>query len=91
VERAFKWYKEQNPDVPFDVLNCSWDDVFDQMARAKGKYEEKFNGPNHFFHWLWRKAGNASEAVDPWLQLIPNEFGMAVARGAIAIVFHVWY
>ena len=90
MERAFKWYKEQNPDVPFDVLNCSWDDVFDQMARAKGKYEEQgVIGPNHFFHWLWRKRRKCfPRSTWNWLQLIPNEFGMAVARGAIAIVFH---
>lgn len=89
LEDALKWYREKNPDVPFDVLNCSWDDVFDQMERAKGDYQAKAENPRNPFRWLWRKAGSASEAVQPWLDLIPDEFGLSVARGGIAIIFHV--
>jgi hypothetical protein len=59
------------------------------MAKAKGVYEDRFKGAGNFIRLMWRKAGVASEVIDPWLQLIPNEFGMSVVRGAFTIIFHV--
>lgn len=61
------------------------------MARAQGDHEARIgrkNGTN-WFKYLWRKAGTKSEAIEPWLHLIPDEYGLSLVRGAIGIVFHM--
>lgn len=75
--------------MPFDVFNCSWDDLFNQMARAQGDHEAQSGRKGNWFKYLWRKAGSKSDAIEPWLQLIPDEYGLSIVRGAIGIVFHV--
>ncbi|CAK7212185.1 hypothetical protein SCUCBS95973_001356 [Sporothrix curviconia] len=89
VKAALEWYRKENSDVEFDVLNCSWDDLFVQMARAQGDHEARVNRKGNWFKYLWRKAGTQKEAIEPWLQLIPDEYGLSLVRGAIAIVFHI--
>lgn len=91
VEDALEWYRKQYSDVPFDVFNCSWDDLFGQMARAQGDHEARSGrkGSSSWFKYLWRKAGSKSDAIEPWLHLIPDEYGLSIVRGAIAIVFHM--
>ncbi|CAK7218201.1 hypothetical protein SBRCBS47491_003429 [Sporothrix bragantina] len=73
VKAALEWYRKENNDVTFDVFNCSWDDLFDQMARAQGEHEARVNRKGNWFKYLWRKAGSKKEAIEPWLQLIPDE------------------
>lgn len=86
-----EWYRKQYTDVPFDVFNCSWDDLFGQMARAQGDHEARSSrkGGSNWFKYLWRKAGSKSDAIEPWLHLIPDEYGLSLVRGAIGIVFHM--
>ena len=89
VEDMLVWYKNEHKDVCFDVLRCSWDDVFGQMARARGDHDAAVSRKGNMFKYLWRKAGSKKEAVEPWLQLFPDEYGLSIVRGAIGIFFHV--
>ncbi|CAK7232194.1 hypothetical protein SEUCBS140593_008180 [Sporothrix eucalyptigena] len=89
AEAALEWYRKENNDMRFDVLNCSWDDLFEQMARAQGDHKDRVAHKGNWFRYLWRKAGTQKDAIEPWLQLIPDEYGLSLLRGAIAIVFHI--
>ncbi len=89
IKAALEWYRQENSDVHFDVLNCDWDDLFEQIARAQGEHGANGAKKSQWYKYLWRKAGSKAEAVEPWLQLIPDEYGLSLLRGSIAIVFHV--
>lgn len=89
VKEMLLWYSKENTDLRFDVLRCSWDDVFGQMARARGDHEAAVSRKGNLFKYLWRKAGSEKEAIKPWLELFPDEYGLSIVRGAIGIFFHV--
>lgn len=60
------------------------------MARAQGDHEARSSRKgSNWFKYLWRKAGSKSDAIEPWLHLIPDEYGLSLVRGAIGIVFHM--
>lgn len=42
-----------------------------------------------FWHRFWYGMGNEKEVAKVWLDLIPNEYGLAVVKTGIAVVFKV--
>jgi hypothetical protein len=71
--------------VEFDPINCSWDEVLDQMKKAKSDLDtDKKPGRKveSFF-------ANAAPYAEQWLELIPDEYGLSVLKGGLALVFAV--
>ncbi|EFY96693.1 hypothetical protein MAA_07754 [Metarhizium robertsii ARSEF 23] len=78
---------EIDPRLSLDVDKCTWEDVFECMAGAEADYEQKSKGWRGVGRRLLRKAGDHAEDVDPWLKLIPPEYGMGIIGAGISIMF----
>ncbi|KAK4113528.1 hypothetical protein N656DRAFT_828597 [Canariomyces notabilis] len=76
------------PKLDLDVDRCTWEDVFKCMAEAQDQYEEKektWRG-RLSLRWLFRKAGDVADQVDPILQLMPEDYGIGVLAAGISLV-----
>ncbi|KAK3363461.1 hypothetical protein B0T25DRAFT_576052 [Lasiosphaeria hispida] len=65
-----------------------WDELFDRVNSAEKDVYGTDNSPGAIFNKLACKVGENREVIDPWVNLIPNEFGLAVLKSAIAIVLN---
>lgn len=79
------------PALDFDVENCSWEDVLDQMTRAKGDYEDRAKGLKNTFRKVWRKMGDdaVQSYSSPVLDMMPSDYGLSTVRAGLAFVFYV--
>lgn len=93
LERALEEYQKTCPneqDRAINVKNITWADVFNQMEEAQvandGRYEKGIMR-------LWRKIGNnvngKMDDIDPWLNLIPTDYGLCAVRAGIVLVLRV--
>ncbi|KAH2192370.1 hypothetical protein KXW59_007024 [Aspergillus fumigatus] len=71
LEELLKHYLPENLGLQF-------------QADAK-KLEELAN--ETFWHSLWYHVGDTKDTLDPWVALIPNEYGLAVVKTGLAVVF----
>ncbi|KAF4462261.1 hypothetical protein FALBO_10931 [Fusarium albosuccineum] len=78
-----------DPRLDLDVDNCTWEDVFRCMTRAQTDYNHKAKKWQGVAHRLLRKAGDYADHVDPWLKLIPPEYGMGIIGAGISIIFRL--
>lgn len=79
------------PDVlglytPIATTCEGWDDLTDKIINAEKDYDKQ---GQEIWHRMWHGIGNASEVVDAWSEVIPNEYGLAVVKTAVAVVFKV--
>lgn len=64
------------------------------MEDAQVQYDERDKQGLGFFRDTWRKLGrkaNFERDIDPWLDLIPNDYGLCIVRGAIVLILMVGY
>jgi len=47
------------------------------------------NKVKDIFSKVWFGLGKHYEAVEPWLDLIPSEYGLSVLKSAVVLVFLV--
>ncbi|KAF5005812.1 hypothetical protein FDECE_7768 [Fusarium decemcellulare] len=80
---------EIDPRLDLNVDRCTWEDVFRCMAGAQADYEQKSRKWHGVAHRLLRKAGDHADDVDPWLKLIPPEYGMGIIGAGISIIFRL--
>lgn len=93
LKKAIAEYQKSFPEsdvqaLQIDPENCSWEDVLKQMDNAKVRYDNKDNGIGFLRRW-WRKAGENKEAFDPWLEMMPDQYGLSFVRGGIVIILSV--
>lgn len=75
--------------VEEDAVNHStWEDLCDKILASERQYEESTQG---FWHRLWYKTGDSTQALDGWVALIPEAYGLAVVKTGLAVVFKVWH
>lgn len=99
LKSAVVEYQHANPGSVFeniDLETCSWADVFKHMEEAQIQYDERDKHGLGSCRAAWRKFGRKTDlgrdgtvAIDPWLDLIPNDYGLSVVRGAIVLVLMV--
>ncbi|KAH2459094.1 hypothetical protein KXW63_001861 [Aspergillus fumigatus] len=56
-----------------------------QFQADANQLEELANEPDRhktFWHSLWYHVGDTKDTLDPWVALIPNEYGLAVVKTA---------
>ncbi|KAI5863767.1 hypothetical protein GGS23DRAFT_565261 [Durotheca rogersii] len=76
-----------DPRLELDVDTCTWENVFECMTGAEEDYEQKAKSWRGVGRRLLRKAGDRAEDVNPWLELIPPEYGMGIIGAGISIMF----
>lgn len=76
----------------FNVKQCSWEDVQRQLKQAEDEVEKYFaqaKGAKGILRKVWRKLGRASIVWEPGLEAIPDEMGLSVLKGGLALIFNV--
>lgn len=72
--------------VPPHNTPDGWETTCNQILKAQSEYTEREKGP---WHKIWYGIGNASEVVNVWIDFIPDEFGLAVVKTGLAVMFKV--
>ncbi|KAI1263448.1 hypothetical protein F5Y18DRAFT_394486 [Xylariaceae sp. FL1019] len=68
----------------FDPDKCSWDDVLAQLELAKAGC---LAGNKHAGHKADRFLAKAASYSEKWLDLLPDDYGLSIVRGGLALVF----
>jgi hypothetical protein len=66
-----------------------WEALYDDLSAAEAKASKSDNGPLEVFNKMILKVGENSDAVDPWINLIPNSYGLCVVKAGFAILLKV--
>ncbi|ROV99656.1 hypothetical protein VSDG_03101 [Cytospora chrysosperma] len=70
--------------VPAQSTPEGWETMCNQILNTQRDYTEK---ENTIWHKIWYGMGEASEIVNVWIDLIPDEFGLAVVKTGLAVIF----
>jgi hypothetical protein len=74
-------------DEHHHIQVANWDNgVAEQIAKMEKGYSSHKQG---FWHSLWYKAGSHEASLNAWASLIPDEYGLGVVKGGLAIIFMV--
>ncbi|OJJ48281.1 hypothetical protein ASPZODRAFT_130253 [Penicilliopsis zonata CBS 506.65] len=76
-------------DRRFDIEQCTWDDVLDTLNEAEEEYYQKGKGNLNFVRRGFRIAGDYSDAIRPWVDLIPLGNGMEVLNAGLSVIFNI--
>ena len=69
--------------------DCTWDDVFKQLDAVKMRRDESERQGLGLLRRMWRELGQRAMKVDPWLDLIPDEYGLGFVRMGLTIALSV--
>ncbi|KAK5651126.1 hypothetical protein OQA88_13265 [Cercophora sp. LCS_1] len=77
------------PETPKE----DWNALFTKVNSAEEAAHGKGKSPSAIFSRFALKVGENREFIEPWVGLIPDEFGLAVVKSAIAILlnFAEWH
>lgn len=94
LREAIREYQLAHPEdkgLSIDIEGCTWADVFQQMDTAKIENDARDNKGLGYCRVLWRKFGDKvkMEDINPWLDLIPNDYGVSVIRAAMVLILQV--
>lgn len=70
--------------LDFNPERCSWEDMLQELERAKAESDAKGDG---IAHKLWRGVGTAATVLGPGLDALPDE--VCVLKGGLAVIFSV--
>ncbi|RAH76602.1 hypothetical protein BO86DRAFT_249007 [Aspergillus japonicus CBS 114.51] len=68
----------------------SWEAVFDRVTEAEKEWQtadEK--GARAIFSKAWLKLGDKRELIDPWINIIPDSYGLAVVKAGFAVALNL--
>jgi len=63
-----------------------WETLTEKILTSQQDYEASQQG---FWRKIWHGIGGAKDAIDPWVALIPNDFGLAVVKTGVAVLCKV--
>ncbi|KAK3315947.1 hypothetical protein B0H66DRAFT_604253 [Apodospora peruviana] len=72
-----------------DTPQSSWDTLFDRLNQAHGKASAPNTGPLEIFKKMWLRVGESADVIDPWVNLIPDSYGLSVVKAAVGIILTV--
>lgn len=65
---------------------AKWETLSEDIMKSQKDYESSKDG---FWRKIWYDIGDAKDAIDPWFALIPNDYGLAVVKTGVAVLFKV--
>ncbi|KAI8718138.1 hypothetical protein NCS52_00891800 [Fusarium sp. LHS14.1] len=71
---------DKDPATELKVSGSSWDTVFDQMADAKRRHENKTDYNS--------KAEDGIDVMSSYINIVLDEFGLGVLKGGLALIFN---
>ncbi|KAH6686736.1 hypothetical protein F5X68DRAFT_261749 [Plectosphaerella plurivora] len=81
LDQALRTYMDEHHHMRV----ANWDNgISEQIAKMEKGYSNHKEG---FWHSLWYKAGSHEESLNAWAGLIPDEYGLGVVKGGLAIIF----
>ncbi|KAF6822872.1 hypothetical protein CPLU01_11766 [Colletotrichum plurivorum] len=63
-----------------------WEVLFQRVAVAETKADEPERGPFAVFNRMVVKIGEHKDEIDPWINLIPDQYGLCVVKSAFAVL-----
>lgn len=82
-------YSDNDAFANIDLQNCTWENVFAKLAEARdGCTEEQKRGIG-YLKAIWQKTGRNADKIEPWLDFIPDDYGLNFVRAGIVIVLQV--
>ncbi|OJJ50410.1 hypothetical protein ASPZODRAFT_129035 [Penicilliopsis zonata CBS 506.65] len=84
LEGLLRDYLPMNLGLEFPENAKQLEQLSAKLAGAEEGYKDRGRG---FWHSIWYKIGEADDVVDTWVSLIPNEYGLAVVKTGLAVVF----
>jgi hypothetical protein len=73
--------------VNFDMTECSWENVFNEVRHAKTAYEQKAD--RNPIRRCFRHGHGFQRNLKPLAEVIPGENGVGLIKGAMQIVLNV--
>ncbi|RAK74314.1 uncharacterized protein BO72DRAFT_435493 [Aspergillus fijiensis CBS 313.89] len=68
----------------------AWEAVFDRVTEAERDWQPaKERGARAIFAKAWLKVGENRELIDPWINIIPDSYGLAVVKVGIAVALNL--
>lgn len=64
----------------------AWDDLTESLLAAEKDYEDQ--GKDRW-HRIWYGMADKTELVTPWIEIIPNEYGLAIVKTGVAVILKV--
>jgi hypothetical protein len=83
----FRLRYPNHADFDFDLLNCQWHDVLNELERVQGAVIESENRGKKVSRKIWRGLGEVSSVIAPGLAGIPDD--LCVLNGGLAVIFSV--
>ncbi|KAF8855714.1 hypothetical protein BDZ45DRAFT_625997, partial [Acephala macrosclerotiorum] len=85
LAEALKFYIPNTLNIEYQGdTPQSWDQLGEKINKTQTQYKDSTDG---FWHSLWYGMGDAKDAIDPWVSLIPEAYGLAVVKTGLAVVF----
>ncbi|GFF70747.1 hypothetical protein IFM62136_07911 [Aspergillus lentulus] len=84
LEELLKRYLPENLGLQFQEDAKQLDELADKLADTEARYTDR---QKTFWHSLWYHVGDTKDTLDAWVALIPNEYGLAVVKTGLAVVF----
>ncbi|KAK3332797.1 hypothetical protein B0T19DRAFT_416517 [Cercophora scortea] len=79
----------QGVEIGPNATESTWNALFDKTNQADDRANGAEKSPLAIFRKMWLKIGENTEFIDPWIELIPDAYGLAVVKVSIAIILKV--
>jgi len=86
LAEALKIYIPQKltTEIEGDDTSTSWDRLSEKICQTECGYSDTLNG---FWRKIWYNIGETEDICHAWVALIPDEYGLAVVKTGLAVVF----
>ncbi|KAL4784387.1 hypothetical protein BJX76DRAFT_357119 [Aspergillus varians] len=84
LEELLKQYLPETLNLRFQQDAKRVEELTDILTESQNQYENRQGG---FWRSIWHGIGDDGGAMDGWIALIPNEYGFAVVKLGLAVVF----
>lgn len=86
LERLLRRYLPDHFGIKFEDDAARLTEISERLSSIEDGFVA---GKSGFWHSLWGHLGDGNWALDGWIALIPNDYGLAVVKTGLAVVFKV--
>lgn len=66
-----------------------WNQLLDNLAESEFKATELKKGASRIFSRMLITIGENKETIDPWVNLIPNDYGLCIVKSGLLVLTKV--